>query len=176
MKGLAFAYDPDGYWVEIVEQNYAAKIPNYFTFSQTMMRIKDPSKTIPFYEALGMKLLGKFDLGTFTLFFLASNCEATPEDELGTDETRAKLFKLFHPFLEFTHNHGTENDLDFKYYNGNESGRQGFGHIGFLVDDVYKACDSIRTFGYGFKKVSFCFHLVRNQFFLGCFLLDFTIT
>ena len=41
---------------------------------------------------------------------------------------------------------------DFKHYNGNEEGRQGFGHIGFLVDDVYQACDAIRPMGYGFKK------------------------
>jgi hypothetical protein len=31
------------------------KIKNYFNFSQTMLRIKEPSKTIPpFYEAMGM--------------------------------------------------------------------------------------------------------------------------
>ena len=39
-QGLAFAYDPDGYWVEIVKRHEANKIPNYFNFSQTMMRIK----------------------------------------------------------------------------------------------------------------------------------------
>ena len=61
---------------------------------------------------------------------------------------------LFGPVLELTHNHGTEGDDNFKHFNGNEDGRQGFGHIGFLVDDVYSACDDIRKLGYGFRKVS----------------------
>ena len=50
MKGLAFAYDPDGYWVEICSRGGAEGhgIDNKFNLSQTMMRIKDPAKTIPF--------------------------------------------------------------------------------------------------------------------------------
>ena len=42
MKGLAFVYDPDGYWVEIVKRDDKAGIPNEFNLSQTMLRIKDP--------------------------------------------------------------------------------------------------------------------------------------
>jgi lactoylglutathione lyase len=62
--------------------------------------------------------------------------------------------------LELTWNHGTEADETFKYYSGNESrgepascsdGR-GFGHIGFVVDDVAAACASLEPLGYGFKK------------------------
>jgi lactoylglutathione lyase len=60
---------------------------------------------------------------------------------------------MFQPVLELTHNHGTENDDNFKHCNGNEEGKKGFGHIGFVVDDVYKACDGIREMGYGFHKV-----------------------
>ena len=29
---------------------------------------------------------------------------------------------------------------------------RGFGHIGFLVDDVYAACDFLEPLGFGFKK------------------------
>jgi lactoylglutathione lyase len=43
-------------------------------------------------------------------------------------------------------------DDDFKHYNGNEEGHQGYGHIGFIVDDVYAACDVIRKMGDGFRK------------------------
>jgi lactoylglutathione lyase len=41
--------------------------------------------------------------------------------------------------LELTHNHGTETDANFSYHNGNIEPK-GFGHIGFLVDDVYQVC------------------------------------
>jgi lactoylglutathione lyase len=154
MKGLAFAHDPDGYWVEIVKRkSEAGKIPNYFNFSQTMLRIKDPKKSIPFYEAMGMKLVMSADLGDFSLYYLASNVDDDFDlESLSTAEAMEKVGKLFGPVLELTHNHGTEDDDDFKHYSGNEEGRQGFGHIGFLVDDVYKACDGIREMGYGFKK------------------------
>jgi lactoylglutathione lyase len=142
--------------VEIVKRNEPNKIKNYFNFSQTMMRIKDPSKTIPFYEAMGMKVVRAKNYGDFSNYFLASASNAedgVDYDGLSDEEAKAKLGSMFGPVLELTHNHGTENDDDFKHYNGNEEGRQGFGHIGFLVDDVYEACDGIRKMGYGFKKV-----------------------
>ena len=158
MKGLAFAYDPDKYWVEILKRSPDAKaIQNEMNFSQTMLRVKDPKKSLEFYQALGMKLLHERHFDDFSLYFLGSN---VPEDFDGDCK------KLFNPILELTHNHGTETQDDFKHYNGNEEGRQGFGHIGFLVDDVYKACDEIRKFGYGFRKepdggsmkgLAFCF-------------------
>jgi lactoylglutathione lyase len=89
-----------------------------------------------------MKVLVEKNFDNFSLYFLGSS--NVPD---GAD---AK--KLFQPVLELTHNHGTENDDEFKHYNGNEEGRQGFGHIGFLVDDVYKACNAIQPMGYGFCK------------------------
>ncbi len=161
MKGLAFAYDPDGYWVEIVKRSTSNQIPNQFNFSQTMLRIKDPSKSIPFYQALGMTLIRSKDYGDFSNYFMIS---ANNKDNLNLDGIESindndddmmkkeKVSMMFPPVLELTHNHGTEKDDDFKHYNGNEEGRQGFGHLGFLVDDVYEACDGIRKLGYGFKK------------------------
>jgi len=161
MKGLAFAYDPDGYWVEIVKRSNSSqsspekRISNYFNFSQTMMRIKDPTKSIPFYEALGMKIIRQKNYGDFSNYFLASSSNVDPSIDYSTlsdEETKATVSSLFGPVLELTHNHGTEKDEDFRHYNGNEDGRQGFGHVGFLVDDVYEACDDIRKLGYGFRK------------------------
>lgn len=155
MKGIAFAYDPDGYWVEIVKRSTPKQIPNYFNFSQTMLRIKDPSKSIPFYEAFGMTVVRQKNYGDFSNYFLASstNVDDTVDySSLSDDEAKARLSDMFGPILELTHNHGTENDADFHHFNGNEDDKKGFGHIGFLVDDVYAACDSIREMGYGFKK------------------------
>jgi len=125
MKGLAFVYDPDGYWVELVKRGENSNIPNEFNFSQTMLRIKDPQKSLDFYKKLGMKVLMERHFDDFSLYFLGSS--NVP------DNADAKT--LFQPVLELTHNHGTEKDADFKHYNGNEEGRQGYGHIGFLVDE-----------------------------------------
>ena len=160
MKGLAFVYDPDGYWVELVKRGEKAKFNSEFNFSQTMLRIKDPKKSIEFYKRLGMKLLVQRDFSDFSLYFLGSS---------NVDES-IEYKDQYTPVLELTHNHGTENDDAFQHYNGNEEGRQGFGHVGFLVDDVYAACDEIRKMGYGFRKVGFavvqytcsmlCFHVL----------------
>lgn len=158
MKGIAFAYDPDGYWVELVKRDASVGIENYYNFSQTMMRVKDIDKSIAFYKSFGLKLLRKKNYGSFTNAFMGMEDELSPStddvnyDDMTDEEAKAALMRRFLPVLELTHNHGTEKDEGFKHYNGNESGRQGFGHIGFLVDDVYEACDSIRTLGYGFRK------------------------
>eukprot|EP00494_Astrolonche_serrata_P026135 UN26396 len=145
MKGLAFALDPDGYWVEIVSRgDKKGTIKNYYNFSQTMIRIKDPKKSLPFYQDMfGMTLLHEKhfpDKGKFSLYFLATLQEGQkpPKDtkEAGRDMVKGN----FGPVLELTHNHGTENEKDFAHYHGNEENRKGFGHIGFLVDDVYEKC------------------------------------
>jgi lactoylglutathione lyase len=154
MRGLAFVYDPDGYWVELIKRSEGHTISNYWNYSQTMLRVKDPSKSIAFYKALGMTLVREKHFNDFSLYFLASssNADAVDCSTIPDSEAYVRLGALFGPVLELTHNHGTENDGDFKHFNGNEDGRQGFGHIGFLVDDVYAACDSIREMGYGFRK------------------------
>lgn len=138
MKGLAFALDPDGYWVELVRGGGAA---GPYTLAQTMLRIKDPKKSLEFYtKHMGMTLLSQGDYGDFSLYFLGS----VPEGATDLPPGR--------PVLELTHNHGTENDSDFQYNSGNEDGRKGFGHIGFLVDDVYAACEALQKDGYAMQK------------------------
>lgn len=141
MKGLAFVFDPDGYWVEIVKRGDKS-FANKMNFSQTMIRIKDPVKSFSFYKSLGMKILSEQHFDSFSLFFLGSS---------NVNEA-INVKDQFQPVLELTHNHGTELDDTFLHCNGNEEDNQGFGHIGFLVDDVYAACDSIRQLGYGFRK------------------------
>ena len=120
MKGLAFAYDPDNYWVEIVKRGEDCQIPNKMNFSQCMLRIKDPAKSLDFYKRFGMKLLQERHFDDFSLYFLGSS---------NVDES-VPTKNQFQPVLELTHNHGTEKDEAFKHYNGNEDGRQGCGHIG----------------------------------------------
>lgn len=161
MMGIAFAYDPDGYWVEILKRREGSDVPSRqigkkFNFSQTMLRVKDPAKTVQFYEALGMKLVRQKNYGDFTNSFMVSGEAPEAKDLTGQSEdddaAKARLSAFVSPVLELTHNHGTETQEDFRHFSGNEDDRKGFGHIGFIVDDVYAACEAIAKFGYGFKK------------------------
>ena len=75
MKGLAFAYDPDGYWVEIVPRSDKSEIKQEFNLSQTMMRIKDPARSLPFYrDGMGMTLVREshYPEANFSNYFLAT--------------------------------------------------------------------------------------------------------
>lgn len=53
MKGLAFAYDPSGYWVELVKRNAEAGHQEKFNLGQTMLRVKDAEKSLEFYTGKG---------------------------------------------------------------------------------------------------------------------------
>ena len=110
-----------------------------FVLNQTMLRIRDPAKSVSFYEkVLGMTLLEKFDFPDmeFSLYFMGYPGGSIPSDA----SARAKWIFEQPALLELTHNYGTEADADFSYHNGNEEPR-GFGHIGISVPDVYAACE-----------------------------------
>ena len=88
----------------------------------TMIRVTDLNKSIAFYiDVLEMKLLRQKDYpdGKFTLAFVGYGNES--------EET----------VIELTHNWDT-NEYDI----GNA-----FGHIAIEVDDVYKACESMKKTG-----------------------------
>lgn len=165
MKGLAFALDPDGYWIEIVSRAAESPVTNKFTLAQTMMRVKDPKKSLHFYcNLLGMTQLceSHHGVGTdwgFTNYFLAHLHSVDPSTlpaDKQSQEAKDVMKHIFEPVLELTHNHGTEDKPDFKYYNGNDTHEEGmvrgFGHIGFLVDDLDAACQRLEEKGVAFKK------------------------
>ena len=121
-----------------------------FVLNQTMLRIKDPAKSIPFYEEiLGMTLIEKFDFPAmeFSLFFMGYPTEPVPDDPA----ERAKWLFDQPALLELTYNYGTENDPEFAHHNGNEEPR-GFGHIGISVPDVYAASERFESLGVPFIK------------------------
>lgn len=88
----------------------------------TMLRVGDLQRSTAFYtEVLGMQLLRQKEYpdGEFTLAFLGYGSEAE------------------NSVIELTYNWGVES-----YEIGSA-----FGHIAIEVDDVYKACDGIRSRG-----------------------------
>ena len=110
-----------------------------YRFNHTMLRVKDPKRSLEFYEnVLGMTLLHKMENEGFTLYFLGyEHCTGEPFQREAV--------------LELTHNHGTENDENFSYHNGNTQ-PQGFGHIAISVDDVAVACERFEKLGVRFHK------------------------
>ncbi|CDU25848.1 probable glyoxylase I [Sporisorium scitamineum] len=111
-----------------------------YRLNHVMLRVKDPKVSLDFYEnVLGMELIDKHDGGDFTLYFLAY------QHQKGVSRGEREAV------LELTHNHGTENDANFSYHNGNQEPK-GFGHLCVSVDDIHKACDRFEKLGVKFQK------------------------
>mmetsp|Transcript_4745 Transcript_4745/g.13301 ORF Transcript_4745/g.13301 Transcript_4745/m.13301 type:complete len:328 (-) Transcript_4745:7-990(-) len=147
MRNIAFCLDPDGYWIELVERHPETTFSLKYNLSQTMLRVKDAAKSLAFYrDIFGMKLVCEkhFPDNKFSLYFLSS--DDAHVDDASSPEAMVRVKQLFNPVLELTENHGTADDDTFSYHNGNTDPK-GFGHIGFLVDDVYKACESYEKAG-----------------------------
>ncbi|CAR21273.1 lactoylglutathione lyase GLO1 [Lachancea thermotolerans CBS 6340] len=136
-KNIAFALDPDGYWIELVsygrsDSGEPVKDEGY-KFNHTMVRVKDAQKSLEFYQnVLGMKILdiSKHENAKFTLYFLSYD--------------GAKPRWMQESVLELTHNWGTESDPDFQYHNGN-SEPQGYGHICISLEDPETLCKEIES-------------------------------
>jgi len=97
-------------------------------YLHTMVRVKDLDASLDFYcDKLGLKEVRRMenDKGRFTLVFLAA-----PED-VG----RAKQDKA--PLVELTYNWDTE---DYQ-------GGRNFGHLAYLVDDIYGLCQRLMDSG-----------------------------
>lgn len=110
-----------------------------FRFNHTMLRVKDPERSLRFYShVLGMRVLRRLDFEEmeFSLYFLAKPDEDESIPEAVSDRTEWTFSQR--GILELTHNWGTEKDPDFEYHDGN-SQPQGFGHICFSVPDLTNA-------------------------------------
>jgi len=156
MKSIAFALDPDGYWVEIISQNPVDQTENISTtdtdtyrMNHTMIRIKDPEKSLKFYqEVMGMELKRTAEMkeAGFNLYFLGYGPPAGEKSSNGVNPTAHR-----EGLLELTWNYGTEKDADFKYHNGNDE-PQGFGHICATVDNLDAACERFEKMNVNWKK------------------------
>ena len=97
-------------------------------YLHTMVRVRDLAASLDFYcNKLGLTEIRRYDndKGRFTLVFLAA-----PEDE-----GRAKADKA--PMLELTYNWDAE---DY-------GSARNFGHLAFVVDDIYATCAKLQKAG-----------------------------
>ncbi|MEM7661577.1 MAG: lactoylglutathione lyase [Pseudomonadota bacterium] len=124
-----------------------------FVLNHTMLRVKDPTKSLAFYrDLLGMTLVKRLDFppAKFSLYFLGYVRDSDgpiPEDSA---ERVAFAFRQ-RGLLELTHNWGTEDEGGVVYHSGNDDPR-GFGHIGISVPDVKAACARFDAAGIDFVK------------------------
>lgn len=125
-----------------------------FRLNQTMLRIKDPQRSLQFYRVvLGMSLFARLDFDSmgFSLYFLGYLSEGASPPPQGHIAAVEFTFAR-EGVLELTHNWGTEADAAFSgYHNGNSEPR-GFGHIGVSVPDVDAACLRFSHLGVEFVK------------------------
>ena len=125
-----------------------------YVFNQTMLRIRDPEKSLDFYtRVLGMSLVKRFDFPEmeFTLFFLGYVRSFDPPVPESPRE-RAQYAFSQKAMLELTYNWGTESDPAFPGYHDGNSEPRGFGHIGITVPDVHEACKRFDSLGIDFVK------------------------
>ncbi|KAI0477777.1 Glyoxalase/Bleomycin resistance protein/Dihydroxybiphenyl dioxygenase [Xylariaceae sp. FL0804] len=162
MKSIAFALDPDGYWVEIVSRRVGSRgaddpeeegketDPSTYRMNHTMVRVKDSEKSLKFYqEVLGMSLFRTVEQSGagFNLYFLGypgASAKSPPSAEGGSTADYEGL-------LELTWNYGTEKDEAFHYHDGNAE-PQGFGHICISVDNLEAACSRFESLKCNWKK------------------------
>jgi lactoylglutathione lyase len=131
-KNIAFALDPDNYWVEIISQkgttpDTSETSVDVYRFNHTMIRVKDPESSLHFYRSvLGMSLLHtiEFPESRFNLYFLGYR-RAGDAKGVGTSPSENPVAGR-EGLVELTWNYGTEKDEGFKYHNGNDE-PQGFG-------------------------------------------------
>ncbi|KAJ7895262.1 lactoylglutathione lyase-like protein [Mycena olivaceomarginata] len=156
MRHIAFALDPDRYWIEIISFNSVEATAEVketsvekYRMNHTMIRVKDHEKSLAFYkDVMGMKLkrVSENAGAKFNLYFLGYGPDA-PESGGANGNPIADSEGL----LELTWNYGTEGDPAFKYHNGNDQ-PQGFGHICISVDDLEAACARFEEKGVSWKK------------------------
>ncbi|CAK7564606.1 MAG: Lactoylglutathione lyase [Sporothrix epigloea] len=158
MRNIAFALDPDGYWVEVIGQQPLEATAEVTTtdvttyrMNHTMLRVKDSEKSLQFYQdIMGMSLLrtAPNPAAKFTNFFLgyAAGNVSSPVPAEGVSSAAFR-----EGVLELTWNHGTESDAAFSYHDGNKE-PQGFGHICVSVDNLDAACERFEKLGVNWKK------------------------
>ena len=121
---------------------------------QTMLRIKEPKRSLDFYvNVLGMTLVEHMDFPQykFSLYFVGYIPKGMTLPPVGE---RHEFAAMLPGLIELTHNHGSEDSEGACYHTGNtyDGCEGGFGHIGITCPDVYAACERFKSIGVAFKK------------------------
>mmetsp|Transcript_35051 Transcript_35051/g.41837 ORF Transcript_35051/g.41837 Transcript_35051/m.41837 type:complete len:209 (+) Transcript_35051:56-682(+) len=132
-----------------------------YVMQQTMIRVKDPTKSLEFYcDVLGFKLImyKEFPQWSFNVYFIA------PVDSANIPPTAEEQWNYCMNMpgcIEITWNYGSESEEGRIYNTGNSDTvgtndggkiKGGFGHLGISVPDVYEACDRFKSAGVEFLK------------------------
>ncbi|OAX83800.1 lactoylglutathione lyase [Emergomyces africanus] len=117
-----------------------------YKLNHTMIRVKDPKKSVEFYKFIGLSQINTIDFpdNKFSLYFLAYN---GPQSLSGSRHWSDR-----NGVIELTHNYGTEDDPSYVVSNGNTEPHRGFGHIAISVDNIELACKRLEDAGYVFEK------------------------
>jgi len=132
-----------------------------FVMQQTMVRVKNPQKSLEFYcDVLGFKLVmyREFPQWEFNVYFVA------PVDAVHIPQSPEEQWQYCMNLpgcIELTWNYGSETQDGLVYNTGNadstgvadgSSVKGGFGHLGITVPDVYEACERFKELGCTFHK------------------------
>lgn len=111
--------------------------------NHTMIRIKDPTRSIAFYKLLGMTQIDKLPVEVmgFDLHFLTF-------DEHNDDAPSAgKPRSDRQGVLELSHSYGTEHDDSFSASNGNQEPHLGLEYLGVTVRDLDQVVRQLQSHG-----------------------------
>ena len=90
-----------------------------YIFNHSMLRIKDPKRSLEFYsKVLGMRLVKKLDFPSmkFSLYFLGKHTDEEVK-QIPTDSYERTVWTFRQKgLLELTHNWGAENDDAVKFF------------------------------------------------------------
>ncbi|KAG5294176.1 glyoxalase [Histoplasma ohiense] len=117
-----------------------------YKLNHTMIRVKDPKKSVEFYKFLGLSLINKIEFpeSKFSLFFLAYDGQQSLSGSRHWSDRNG--------VIELTHNYGTEDDPSYAVTNGNTEPHLGFGHFTISVDNLDLACKRLEDAGYEFQQ------------------------
>ncbi|KAI0564968.1 Glyoxalase/fosfomycin resistance/dioxygenase [Gracilaria domingensis] len=150
----AIVKDPETYYIQLAgpdgdsgsSASFSALDPVY---SSVMLRVHDPREALPFFQRLGMQYLTRIDNESekSTHYYLAYTNKTAPEENSSVEERQQWIAGLRECVLDLVHVWGSE-EGESEYANGNVKPYRGFGHVGFIIDDIYSTTEAMEKHGY----------------------------